>query len=72
MEGDNTLLNVYHVIQVNPDKCPKLNVDGAKAFADYVVSAEGQALIGKFGVDKFGQALFTPDANRTDADLGLK
>jgi tungstate transport system substrate-binding protein len=72
LEGDNSLLNVYHVIQVNPDKCSKLNVDGAKAFADYVVSAEGQALIAKFGVDKFGQALFTPDANRTDADLGLK
>jgi tungstate transport system substrate-binding protein len=72
LEGDNNLLNVYHVILVNPAKCTKLNVDGAKAFADYVVSAEGQALIGKFGVDKYGQALFTPDAGKTDADLGLK
>jgi tungstate transport system substrate-binding protein len=62
LEGDNSLLN----------KCPKLNVDGAKAFADYVVSPDGQALIGKFGVDKFGQPLFTPDANKTDADLGLQ
>jgi tungstate transport system substrate-binding protein len=72
LEGDNSLLNVYHVIQVNPEKCPKLNTDGAKAFADYVVSADGQALIAKFGVDKYGQALFTPDAGKTDADLGLK
>lgn len=72
VEGDNALLNVYHVITVNPAKCPKVVVDGAKAFADYVVSAEGQELIGKFGADKFGQPLFTPDADKTDADLGLK
>jgi hypothetical protein len=29
-------------------------------------------LIGKFGVEKFGQPLFIPDADKTDADLGLK
>lgn len=72
VEGDKALLNVYHVIVVNPEKYPKINLAGAKAFADYVVSPEGQDLIGKFGVDKYGQALFTPDANKTDADLGLK
>ncbi|MGE5223125.1 MAG: substrate-binding domain-containing protein [Omnitrophica WOR_2 bacterium] len=72
LQGDHALLNVYHVIVVNPEKFPKINLAGAKAFADYVVSTEGQDLIGKFGVDKFGQALFTPDASKTDADLGLK
>jgi tungstate transport system substrate-binding protein len=72
VEGDNILLNIYHVIVVNPEKFPKINLAGATAFADYVVSPEGQALIGKFGADKFGQPLFFPDANKTDADLGLK
>jgi tungstate transport system substrate-binding protein len=71
VEGDNVLLNVYHVIVVNPEKWPKINLAGAKAFADYVVSKEGQDLIGKFGVDKFGQPLFTPDAGKTDAQLGV-
>jgi tungstate transport system substrate-binding protein len=30
-----------------------------------------QAVIGQFGADKFGQPLFFPDADKTDADLGL-
>jgi tungstate transport system substrate-binding protein len=72
VEGDNALLNVYHVIAVNPAKWPKINQAGAKAFADYLVSKNGQNLIGSFGKDKYGQALFTPDAGKTDADLGLK
>ena len=72
VEGEPSLLNVYHVIVVNPEKWPKVNVDGARAFAAFLVSAEGQELIGKFGVDKFGQSLFIPDADKTDADLGLK
>jgi tungstate transport system substrate-binding protein len=71
VEGDNSLLNVYHVITVNPEKCPKVNADGANAFAKFLVSPDTQAVIGKFGVDKFGQSLFFPDADKTDADLGL-
>ena len=71
-EGDNALLNVYHVIVVNHEKWPSTNIDGATAFAKYVVSGEAQKLIGKFGVDKYGQPLFSADADKTDADLGLK
>jgi tungstate transport system substrate-binding protein len=70
-EGDNALLNVYHVIIVNHDKWPSTNLDGAIAFANYVTSPEGQALIGSFGVDKYKQQLFIPDAGKTDAELGL-
>ena len=72
VEGDNALLNIYHVILVNAEKWPKINIEGAKAFAAYLVSKEGQDLIGKFGVEKFGQPLFTPDAGKSDPDLGLK
>ena len=70
-EGDNSLLNVYHVIVVNHDKWPSTNLDGAIAFANYVISPAGQTLIGSFGVDKYGQKLFIPDAGKTDASLGL-
>lgn len=71
VEGDPALLNVYHVIVVNPDKWPKINLAGAQAFADFVTSPAVQETIGKFGVDKFGQPLFFADADKTDADLGL-
>jgi tungstate transport system substrate-binding protein len=71
VEGDAALLNVYHVMTVNPDKWPKSNYDGAIAFAKFMTSPDTQAVIKDFGVDKFGQPLFFPDADKTDADLGL-
>jgi len=71
VQKDNSLLNVYHVITVNPDKWPKVNYTGALAFANWIVSPAIQDVIGKFGVDKYGQQLFVPDAGKTDADLGL-
>lgn len=70
VEGDAALLNIYHVMLVNPDKFKGLNVKGAKAFADFLVSEEGQKIIGEFGVDKFGQPLFFPDAGKKEEELG--
>lgn len=69
-EGDAALLNIYHVITINPTKWPKVNVDGANAFAHYLVSPAGQALIGEYGKKKYGQQLFTPDAGKDEATLG--
>ena len=71
VEGDPFLLNVYHVITVNPEKWPNVNLEGAKAFADFITSSEGQDIIAGFGIEKYGQPLFFPDADKTDADLGL-
>lgn len=71
LEGNNALLNVYHVITVNPDKWPAVNYDGAMAFAKFITDPATQAVIAEFGVEKFGQPLFYPDADKTDADLGL-
>jgi len=65
-EGDPILLNVYHVIQVNPAKWPKVNADGAKAFSGFMVSAETQGIIKTFGVEKYGGALFFPDAGKPE------
>jgi len=71
VEGDKALLNVYHVITVNPEKWPKANYDGATALMKFMTAVSTQEVIGKFGVDKYGQQLFIPDADKTDADLGL-
>jgi tungstate transport system substrate-binding protein len=70
VEGDAILLNVYHVIEVNPAKWPKVNVPGGKAFADFMVSNETQGIIKTFGVDKFGSPLFFPDAGKKEEELG--
>ena len=69
-EGDAILLNIYHVIEVNPAKFPKVNAAGGKAFADFMVSKEVQDMIKTFGVDKFGSPLFFPDAGKKVEDLG--
>jgi tungstate transport system substrate-binding protein len=71
VEGDNSLLNVYHVITVSPDKWPKANYEGALAFSNFMIDPATQEVIGQFGVEEFGQPLFFPDADKTDADLGL-
>jgi tungstate transport system substrate-binding protein len=71
VEGDKSLLNVYHVITVNPEKWDAVNYDGAMAFAQFIIDPVTQEVIGQFGVDKFGAPLFFPDADKTDADLGL-
>jgi tungstate transport system substrate-binding protein len=65
-EGDKALLNVYHVIQVNPAKFPKVNAEGAKAFSDFILAKDTQEFIGKFGVDKYGSPLFFPDAGKPE------
>ena len=41
VEKDPVLLNIYHMIQVNPDKWPKVNAACAAAFSDFVLSAGG-------------------------------
>jgi tungstate transport system substrate-binding protein len=70
VQGDPILLNIYHVIQINPQKSPKINAEGAKAFSDFMVAPDTQKAISKFGIDKFGQPLFFPDAGKTEAQLG--
>ena len=65
LEGDPAFLNIYHVSEVNPEKFPKVNVKGAKAFADFLLSPAVQDILKTFGKEKFGEPLFTPDAGKT-------
>ncbi|OGP51348.1 MAG: tungsten ABC transporter substrate-binding protein [Deltaproteobacteria bacterium RBG_13_43_22] len=71
IEGEPLLLNIYHVIEVNSAKWPKVNTAGAKAFAQFMVSKKTQEIIGKFGVAKYGAPFFFPDAGKKPESLGL-
>jgi tungstate transport system substrate-binding protein len=62
VEGEKSLLNVYHVIEVSQAKWPKVNAAGAKAFADFMVAEATQKTIAGFGVEKYAAPLFFPDA----------
>ncbi|WP_206057445.1 substrate-binding domain-containing protein [Nitrincola schmidtii] len=59
-EGDEQLFNPYQVILVNPERHPHTLYDQAKAFANWLVSAEGQDLIDSFQVE--GEQLFFASA----------
>jgi tungstate transport system substrate-binding protein len=69
VEGDPVLFNVYHVMQVNPEKFDLVNGPGGAAFVEFMVSDATQAIIKDFGVDKYGQPLFIPDAGKDEAQL---
>ncbi len=69
-EGDAPLLNVYHVMNVNPEKHSRVNAAGGKAFVDFIVSPEAQAVIRTFGVERYGSPLFFPDAGKSEAEVG--
>ena len=73
VEKDPLLLNVYHVMPVNPSKFPSvpINATGGQAFASFMVAPATQQVIGDFGKDKYGQQLFVPDAGKSERDVGL-
>ena len=71
LEGDPALLNVYSVMEVNAEKFSLVNGAGGKVFADFMVSEKAQGIIKDFGIEKYGQALFTPDAGKTYESIGL-
>ena len=60
IEGDDRLFNQYGVIAVNPERHPRINAAGAKAFVNWITGAQGQSAIGQYTLD--GKALFFPNA----------
>lgn len=68
-EGDPRLLNIYHVIEMTRAAGDAVQRDGARAFADWITSPAAQEMIGKFGVDEFGEPMFVPDAGKSVAEL---
>lgn len=63
VEGAPELLNVYHAIAVNPANGPAVNTAGGEAFMTFLLDPATQRVIAEFGVDRFGQPLFTPCAD---------
>jgi tungstate transport system substrate-binding protein len=63
IEGDPALLNIYHVITLNPANGPRINSAGGAAFLSFLLDPATQAVIGEFGIEEFGEPLFTPCAD---------
>ncbi|MFQ5873231.1 MAG: substrate-binding domain-containing protein, partial [Dehalococcoidia bacterium] len=60
VEGDDILFNPYHVMMVNPERFPDAQTELARLFIEYLVSPQTQQAIEEFGVEKYGESLFTP------------
>ena len=60
VEGDTRLFNQYGVIVVNPAKHPHTKTALAQDFADWVISAPGQATVASYTIG--GEQLFFPNA----------
>lgn len=63
-DRERALLNVYHVIEVNPAGRARLNAEGARAFADWIVSPAVQDRLGRFGESRVREPLFVPARGR--------
>jgi tungstate transport system substrate-binding protein len=61
VEGDDDLLNIYHVMQVNPEKHDKVNGEAGEKFVDFMVNKDTLKVIAEYGVAKYGEPLFFPD-----------
>lgn len=58
VEGDDDLLNIYHVMEVNSEKHELVNAEGGKAFVEFMISDKAHDVIGTFGEEEYGQPLF--------------
>ncbi|OLS35293.1 substrate-binding domain-containing protein [Bacillus sp. MRMR6] len=58
VEGAEDLMNIYHVMQVNPEKHDMVNHTDAEKFIEFMINNKTQAAIEDFGKDDYGQSLF--------------
>jgi tungstate transport system substrate-binding protein len=58
VEGGKDLMNIYHVMQVNPEKHKNINSKDAEKFVEFMVDAKTQDVIEEFGKKEYGQSLF--------------
>ena len=58
VEGDDVLLNIYHVMQVNDKKHTFVNSEAGALFVEFMVGEEAQAVIKEFGIELYGEPLF--------------
>jgi tungstate transport system substrate-binding protein len=60
VEDGAELINIYSIITINPEKIPDKDFEGAQLLTRWLVSDEGQQLIGNYGVAEYGRPLFYP------------
>jgi tungstate transport system substrate-binding protein len=60
VENSSDLLNVYSIIAVNQSRFSWINIAGANNLIEFMTSNETQQLIADYGIDTYGQSLFTP------------
>ncbi len=70
VKGSAPLLNIYHVYLVDPARHKGVKEAQARAFVQFMVSPEAQAIIASFGKDQFGEPLFVADAGKPEAAVG--
>jgi tungstate transport system substrate-binding protein len=63
-EGDERLLNIYTAIAVNPAKHSQININGAQAFIDWIISPEITKMIASYRID--GEQLYIPHVRAAD------
>ena len=56
-ESDD-MKNTYSMIAISPEKWPDTNIDGAKAFIEWMTGEEAAKLIAEYGVAEYGEPLF--------------
>ncbi len=64
-EGDKDLFNPYGIIAVSQKRYADINHDGAQALIDWMISPEGQKIIGSFKAHD--TVLFTPNADKAES-----
>lgn len=62
--NDELLKNYYSVIEINCDKFPKVNCEGAKNLSVFLRSEHVHNIIKHYGEKKYGDKLFTPIPTR--------
>lgn len=69
VKGGKGLVNLYHVIEVNPSRWPKVNRAGARAFSEFLLSDDFQRLAENFGRSKYGETLFHAGRGKKEEDF---
>ena len=61
------LMNIYSILLVDPERFPRVRAEEARQLAEYLQSPEAHQLIKAFGLERFGQPLFSPRLNEPPA-----
>ncbi|MCX7841448.1 MAG: substrate-binding domain-containing protein [Clostridia bacterium] len=64
LENSADLKNQYTVIAVNPAKHKTVNKEAAESFVRWVTSEKALKIIGEYGRDKYGEALFEVNCSK--------